>query len=197
MKAILVNGSPRLEGSIGKKISEKILDDFLSKKYEIEDITHIDLYATDLADFSQPYMENFYSEDKPKTEGDILQENVRDCLYQHFVNAEIVVISIPKYNFSYPTTVKAYIDTLYNYKKSYDPDLPEGKKGLLEPKKELIVVTTAGDANTSLDTGLEKSIFEAFEYLNLDSTLTIIPVANVHELSDENLNELLNKTLIK
>lgn len=193
MKALLIIGSPR-ENSICQKTAQTAIN-IISKNYGSLESETINLYDLGLHEFSKNYMIEYFSEPKPKTESDEKQEKIRENLLKKFVSNDIVVISIPKYNFSYPIPVKAFIDTLYKYKVTYDPSLPKGEKGLLKQKKELIVITTAGDDNSNTESGLEKSIFEAFEYLSLDKSLKIIPFSNIYALSEEEIEEILIKKL--
>lgn len=194
MKAILFNGSPRKE-SISKKIALEFLNNLLPKKYDIDEQEIIDLYSAGLYDYSREYMNDFYSEDKVKTDADIKQEEIRGELLDKFIHADLVIINTPKYNFSYPATVKCFIDTLYRPNVTYDTKRQHGDKGLLMPKKEIVVIVTSGDKDQTLDSGLETSIREAFEYLNLDENLTIIPVPEIHKKSPEIITKLLEANL--
>lgn len=190
MKTLIIQGSPRTE-STGKAAAEILLNEFLSKKYDITETTRVELYKQGLQDYSQEYMNDFYNPNKDLSESDRSQEAIRSRLLDQFIENDIVIITMPKYNFSYPSTVKNYIDALFKIGKSYDTKRPLGDNGLLEAKTELIVIVTTGDPTAGLDKGLETSIREVFTYLNLDSTLKIIPIELVHGLSPEQVKEVI------
>lgn len=180
MKLLLINGSPRLTESTGKKILTSVVKDYVHDKYEISSEELIDVFNIGLEKFSSQYMERYLDADKPKTENDIEQEKVRTNILNQFIEADIVIFNVPKYNFSYPVVMKMYIDTLYQRGITYDTKKPTGSKGMLAAKKEIIALVTNGDEDVSLEGGLERSIFDAFEYLNLEKELKIITIPDIH-----------------
>lgn len=196
MKALLINGSPRDDKSIGYKINKELFN-LLKTKYEISQVEELNIYDTDLADYSKEYMAEFYNKEKVLSFKDKYQQDIRQVLLDQFIHADIVIMSMPRYNFSYPTTVKAYIDMLYVPGVTYDTSRQHGDKGLLAPKKELIVITTSEDDDEHKETGLDLSIKEAFEYLGLHSTLTVIPVYSVHKVPPAQITKLLEAHLDK
>ena len=64
-----------------------------------------------------------------------------DALINELIAADLVVFSIPMYNFSIPSTFKAYIDNLVRVGRTFSVGADGQFEGLLKGKKVLIVTT--------------------------------------------------------
>lgn len=78
-----------------------------------------------------------------------------DALIAELQGADAVVLGVPMYNFSIPSTLKAYIDHVARAGVTFKYT-PNGPQGLLTGKRAVIVATRGGKyAGTSADTQTE------------------------------------------
>lgn len=181
MKLLQIICSPRKE-SIGAKVANQFL-----KRYEGADVETINVFDLGLVPFSKGYMGDYYSPTKVKTESDIYQEQLRDGLLQKFIEADILVISTPTYNFSYPVELKMFIDSIFIIGKTFDTSIEGPNKGLLEPNKRIDVIVTHGNPGEEENPGFTRSIIQAFEYIGLANNLGIADLFNIFAKSVEEL----------
>ena len=72
-------------------------------------------------------------------------------MVDELVNADIIVISSPIYNFSVPASLKAYFDLVARAGLTFEYT-ENGPKGLLKNKKAFIVVSSGGtEINSDVD----------------------------------------------
>lgn len=181
MKLLQIICSPR-EESIGAKVSNQFI-----KRYEGAQVETINVFDLGLLPFSKGYMGNYYSPDKPKTEEDLNQEEIREALLQKFIDSDIIVISTPTYNFSYPVELKMFIDSIFIIGRTFDVNIEGPNKGLLEANKRIDVIITHGNPGEEVNPGFTQSIRQAFEYIGLDNNLGIADLFNIFGKSVEEL----------
>lgn len=143
MKKILhVISSPRGEVSnsikLGNKIIEKLEEKFPGSTVTVNNVVEKDydhLTATHIAGYFTPA--DMHTEEHSKA----IQPS--DAAVDELADADVVVISMPMYNFNIPSALKAWIDHIVRAGKtfSYQTGKPEG---LLMNKKVYLAIASSG-----------------------------------------------------
>ncbi len=74
------------------------------------------------------------------TEDELVRLRNRDEMLVQLLNADTIVVASPIYNFSFPATIKAWIDTIVVSSKTFSFIPGEGFKGLCVDKKALLLL---------------------------------------------------------
>jgi FMN-dependent NADH-azoreductase len=137
MKKILhVISSPRGESSnsnkLGKKIVEKIQD-----RYPGSTVTVNNVVETKYAHIEAELLDAFLGT------GNAAAGRASDEAVEELVAADIIVISVPLYNFNMPSALKAWIDHIVRAGKTFS--YATGKpQGLLSGKKVYLAIASKG-----------------------------------------------------
>src|SRR5882757_10054722 len=143
MKKILhIISSPRDAESdstkLGTHIVEKLLKRYPGTTVEVNNVADKDyshLTAVHLAGYFLP------TESKTQEHLDVLRPS--DAAVQELIDADIIIISLPMYNFNVPSALKAWIDHIVRRGMtfSYETGKPEG---LLKNKKVYLAIASSG-----------------------------------------------------
>lgn len=140
-KILLVQYTPRYERSKTKELLD-YTKSLLEKKGKVE---VLDLNK-DIPEFFNSenltayYMRNYMKEKLSDKDAKLLSKF--DRFTKQFVDANIVVVAYPMYNFSMPASVKAYFDMILLKGQTWDMN----EKGYVQlcNGKELLLITTSG-----------------------------------------------------
>jgi len=191
MKTLIVSYLPR-----GEKSNTKILVNEYLKNIDGKDVEHLEL-TNDVPDLLMPnnlgaYMKRNYGGEKLTDEEQKLLEKM-DRMTEQFINADIVVLAFPMYNFSMPATVKAYFDSITLKGKTWDMN-EKGMFGLMKGKKSVILMTSGGVyegewAGMEHAVSLSKSLFQFMGFSEIKEV-----VAQGINMSSNSVNEVLKKS---
>lgn len=137
MKRILhVTSSPRGEASNSNKLGNKIVEK-LQSRYPGSTVTVNDVVETKYAHIEAELLGAFMGM------GDASAGRHSDAAVEQLEAADIIVISVPLYNFNMPSALKAWIDHIVRAGKtfSYATGKPEG---LLKDKKVYLAIASKG-----------------------------------------------------
>lgn len=145
-KVLIINASVRNERSYSRKLSQLFVDNWKSKYPE--DIFTYREVGTDLI----PGIDEFWiagafikAEERTELSQEALQ--ISDELVRELKDHDLYVIATPMYNWSIPSGLKAYIDQIMRFNKTWKfrSGVPDGDYvGLLENKK-LFILSSRGD----------------------------------------------------
>ena len=146
MKLLHVIATPRERDSNTMRVATAFLES-LHAKYPDLSVDTINLFTGDLPAVAGDNIETKYSLMTRHPMDKRHQESWKqiELLIEHFLSAEIYLISTPMWNFSIPYTLKYYIDSiiqpgyLYKYNEQGQP------VGLVHGKKMLCVTSRGGD----------------------------------------------------
>jgi FMN-dependent NADH-azoreductase len=99
---------------------------------------------------------------------DVIQAEASEATLQQFLDADVVVIGAPMYNFSIPSTLKAWIDRILVAGRTFSYS-ETGPKGLLSGKK-VVIASGRGSLfgeNNPADFQ-EKYLKQVFSFIGLD-----------------------------
>ncbi len=139
MKLLQVDSSARAS-SVTRRLTAKFTEEW-RKNYPDGEVIHRDLSATVL-----PLITDEFGGEPPGhgTGSQRSYLSTSDKLVEELQAADTVVIGVPMYNFSIPSTLKAWIDQIVRLGKTVGYG-PNGPQGLLAQKK-VVVITSRGAA---------------------------------------------------
>ena len=141
LEILLVNSSAQQEASITRRFANELI----SKLQEQEDAEHIN--ERDVA-MGIPFVdEQWVGANFTPAEDRSLEQKAAlaysDSLVDELIQADILVIAAPFYNFSVPASLKAWIDQISRVGRTFNYT-SEGPFGLLKDKKAYIIMATGG-----------------------------------------------------
>ena len=143
MTSILhINASVNGENSNSRQIASKLIERIVAAT-PAANVVERDLNDKSIPALTGEIVGAFYTpaENRTGAQKDVIA--VSDKLVAELQASDVVVIGAPMYNFSVPSTLKAWVDLIarvgvtFNYTEN-------GPKGLLEGKKAYLVVATGG-----------------------------------------------------
>jgi FMN-dependent NADH-azoreductase len=176
-----IDTSARTEGSHSRRLADRFLESWLQ--------THPDsrVVVQDLAKNPPPHISNatiaaYFT--PPEQADDITRSHT--ALSERYITelqcADLLVVSVPMYNFSIPSTLKAWIDHVvrFGHTVNYFPD--QGFVGQLQGKRA-VVATSAGAV-------MSAEPMKAMDFVTpyLSAILTFIGFSSVEILSLEGSN---------
>ncbi len=164
MKTLHINGSPMGPESFGTKLANYYLT-----KNESE-VQEVNLFSLGLCELSEQFYKSGF---KNPTEVDQVQFGLRAKLLEDVLNSDQIVINMPMWNYSCPSTVRIFLDALAVPGKTFSYT-STGIKGMIEGKK-VIIITTAGGENNDQNS-LSEMLKSAMALTGLNQDLKIIAV---------------------
>ena len=175
-----IDASARTEGSHSRRLADRFLESWLQAHPNSRVVTH------DLAEEPPPHISNatITAYFTPPDQIDATTRSntaLSDRLIAELQAADLLVISTPMYNFSIPSTLKAWIDHVMRFGHTFDYFPDQGFVGRLQGKRA-IVTTSSGavisaEAMTAMDfvTPYLKAIlyfigFSSVEILSLEGS---------------------------
>ncbi|HEY8938914.1 MAG TPA: NAD(P)H-dependent oxidoreductase [Cellvibrio sp.] len=146
-KILRIDASPRGERSHSRRLTEQFIKLWADKNPGTE-IIHRDVGKFPPTPVSEDWIAAAF---KPAAEQTALMKNhlkESDALLHELINADVVVIGLPLYNFSVPAAFKAWIDQIVRINHSFlfaPEDTQKPYKPLLADKPVFIIISS-GDA---------------------------------------------------
>src|SRR6267378_3199074 len=135
MKLLQVDSSARAS-SVTRRLTAKFTEEW-RKNYPDGEVIHRDLSATALPLITDDWSATQLEESK-LTPAQRSYLSTSDKLVEELQAADTVVIGVPMYNFSIPSTLKAWIDQIVRVGKTVVFGA-EGPKGQLNGKKVVVI----------------------------------------------------------
>ncbi|GLQ30904.1 FMN-dependent NADH-azoreductase [Litoribrevibacter albus] len=132
--------------SISRSLGEAFLSEYKSQ-YGQTKVIHRDLSRQPPSFITTDFLAATFSEDVSEEQQKILAES--DALIQEVMDADVIVISSPMYNYGMPAVLKAWFDQVIRIGKTFTFDLARGDKPL-EPilcGKKLVLLASWGEFN--------------------------------------------------
>jgi FMN-dependent NADH-azoreductase len=141
-----IDSSPRGERSHSRRMTREFVEQW--KQAHLDDtIAYRDIGRNPVPHVDEPWIAAAFSPPEQHT------PELRDAIYlsdrlvDEFLAADIYVIGVPMYNFSVPSTFKAYIDQIVRVERTwlFEPENPEMPYKPLVHNKKMFVITARGD----------------------------------------------------
>jgi len=132
MKLLHIDASILGDNSVSRRVSAAIVDRLRQANPELV-VTHRDLSSAPLPHLSAP----------PGASKDVARDALDRALLEEFLDAEIVVIGAPMYNFTVPAQLKAWIDRILVAGKTFRYGA-QGPEGLAGNKRVIVAISRGG-----------------------------------------------------
>lgn len=178
MKQVLViNSSARKQNSRSRKLTEFFVDYW--KTVHVDPIIHFrELGNTEVPHIDDKWIKAAFKPASARTMMEAEALKLSDTYIAELRMAEVIVIGAPMYNWSIPSTLKAYIDQILRVNETWKPDpthIQHPYIGMLGGKK-LFLLLSRGEQ------GYEKGDYN--EHMNFQSTYlkTVFNIMGVSEI---------------
>lgn len=141
MKLLQIDSSARTV-SVTRRLTAKFAEEW-KENHPDGEVTHRDLSATTLPPITDDWGAA-QLEESTRTPAQRSYLSTSDELIEELQAADTVVVGAPMYNFSIPSSLKAWIDQVVRIGKTFGYG-PKGPQGLLG-KKKVFVITARGGA---------------------------------------------------
>jgi FMN-dependent NADH-azoreductase len=141
-KVLHIIASPRGERSLTRKLGTDIIQKIKVAEQNVKVKEHI-LTKNPYPHLEEKQIESFFTPKENRTPLQVLAIKKSDDAIGELMEADIIVIGVPMYNFSVPSGLKAYFDHIARAKVTFSYS-EKGAEGLLKNKKAYIVVGSAG-----------------------------------------------------
>ncbi|MEO0804038.1 MAG: NAD(P)H-dependent oxidoreductase [Cyanobacteria bacterium J06642_2] len=186
-RLLRIDASSRGQGSHSRELAN-----FFQKTW-IERYPDDEIVLRDLAQTTIPHLDDFtiaafQTPDEKRDDAMKQAITFSDELIDELLAADVVLLSVPMYNFSVPSALKAYIDQIVRMGRTFSYDPATGFSGLVTGKKGF-TITAAGALYTN-------SPFESFNFLDpyLKALWAFLGVTNMEAIALEgtttNVDEL-------
>lgn len=141
MKKILhVISSPRGEASFSIKLGNAIVDK-LKDSYPGSDVKEVNLVNMQFPHLEEAHLTSFFTPPESRTEENKAAVRHSDEAIQELMDADVIVIGAPMYNFTIHSSLKAWIDHVVRAGVTFRYD-ENGAEGLVKNKKVYIAETS-------------------------------------------------------
>ena len=181
MKSLLViNSSPRTGRSHTRKLTEAFATHWV-KRNEGTSIIYRDLGLEHVPHMTESWIAATFKRKELRTAEDQEALAKSDEYIEELRKADVIIIGVPMYNYSIPSTLKAYLDQVLRVHETFELDrnnLADPYIGLLKEKK-LFLLLSRGNS------GYEKGGYN--EHVNFQTTylraaLKMMGIVDVHEI---------------
>jgi len=137
-----IDSSPRGERSHSRKLTHRFITDW-KNAHPQDTVTYRDLGHHPVPHVDESWIAAAYS--APDTHSPEQQRaiSVSDTLVDELLAADRYVFGVPMYNFSVPSTLKAYIDQIVRVGRTFAVN-EQGYQGLVHGKKMLVITSSGG-----------------------------------------------------
>jgi FMN-dependent NADH-azoreductase len=143
MKKILhIISSPRGEASFSIKLGNAIIEK-IQAEYPGSTVKESNLVAQQFPHLEEAHLTSFFTPAESRTPANIAAARNSDKAIADLIDADIIVIGAPLYNFSIHSTLKAWIDHIVRVGITFKYN-ENGPEGLLKGKKVYIALSSGG-----------------------------------------------------
>lgn len=139
-----IDSSANVRGSISKMLAQ----DFIAAwkdTHPSDTVSHRDLGKNSVPPVDHNWLDSVFAPPGTAlTTAQRLALGASNALVDELLAADLYVFSIPMYNFTIPSTFKAYIDQIVRFGRTVAPS-PTGIQGLVQDKKMLIISARMGE----------------------------------------------------
>lgn len=191
---LVINSSARTTGSQSRKLAETFINHW--KKRHINSTIHLrELGNEIIPHITEQWISAAFKPLENRTKEDSNALELSDQYIKELKNADIIVIASPMYNWSIPSSLKAYIDQVVRVNETwkYNPDDVQNPYiGLLE-NKEVVLLLTRGSQ------GYEKGSYNEhidFQTHYLKRVFNVMGISVIHVINlDGEANDKENYNL--
>ncbi|MBD2248930.1 FMN-dependent NADH-azoreductase [Nostoc sp. FACHB-888] len=137
-----LDSSPRGDRSISRTLTKEFITDWKAT-YPKDTVTYRDLGHYPVPAVDEPWIAASFTPAESRTTELAVAIKTSDELIDEFLAADHYVFGVPMFNFSIPSTLKAYIDQILRVNRTFVVN-NDGYEGLAKDKKMLIITARGG-----------------------------------------------------
>jgi FMN-dependent NADH-azoreductase len=139
-KILMIESSPRKEASFSRKLTQAI-GDKLKEKYPGASINIRDLASHPSPHLEESHLAAYFAPPEKQSAADLLAIQHSQELITEILEADVIIIGTPVYNFSIPSVLKAWFDHLARAGKTFKYTA-NGPEGLVKGKKIYLAIAS-------------------------------------------------------
>jgi FMN-dependent NADH-azoreductase len=139
-KLLRIDASSRTEGSVSRALADYFLERWQALHPE-DQIVVRDLAQTVVPQLEPLAYDGFYTAEVERTPAMRAALAWSDRLIAELKAADVLLLTVPMYNFTVPASLKAYIDQVVRIHETFGYDAERGLYGLLEKKQAFVIIT--------------------------------------------------------
>ena len=140
MNILHIDSSPRGERSHSRALTAAFIEQLRSTHGADLTVNYRDLGRSPVPHVDEAWIKAAYSSPDERTDADKQAIAFSDELVDELLAADIIVTGAPMYNFSIPSTLKAYIDQVVRVGRTFTKDY----EGLVKDKKMFVMCARGG-----------------------------------------------------
>jgi FMN-dependent NADH-azoreductase len=144
MRLLHVDASPKGDLSTSRALSRFFVDR-MAEGLPGLDVDRLDLAEETPAHVTADFAAATYTPVKDRTDAMHATLAPSDALCERLIAAEFLVFAMPMYNFSMPSSFKAFVDAIVRTGLTYDVDATGRYSGLLGAKRVVFITTRGAD----------------------------------------------------
>jgi FMN-dependent NADH-azoreductase len=195
-----IDSSPRSDRSHSRRLTKEFVETWQQTNPN-DVVTYRDVGRHPVPHVDEPWIAAAYTPPEQRTPE--LQKAIAtsDRLVDEFLAADIYVIGVPMYNFSIPSTLKAYIDQIVRIGKTFalEPENPDNPYKPLVFGKKMFIISARGGSGFGVGGQYEKLNYQTtyleslFGFLGI-TDITFIDIEN-DELGGQKLADAIASAL--
>ncbi|MFB2835621.1 FMN-dependent NADH-azoreductase [Floridanema evergladense] len=181
-----IDSSPRGERSHSRRLTREFVEQW-KQTHPGDIVTYRDIGRNPVPHVDEPWIAAAFTPPEQRTPE--LWEAIRisDQLVDEFLTADIYVIGVPMYNFSVPSTFKAYIDQIVRLGRTFafEPDDSAHPYKPLMQGKKMFIIEARGDSGFQPGGRYEKMNHHDPYLVSVFGFIGITDITFVHVENDE------------
>lgn len=145
-RLLYIEASPRKARSASSELATAVVDAYRNK-YSNAFVDHLDLWAKPLPEFDQAALDAKYAvlDGTTFTAPQRAAWSTITGMVDRLKAADVIVFSVPMWNFSIPYKLKHYLDLILQPGLSFGYEVQRGYFGLVQDKKAVCVFASGGE----------------------------------------------------
>jgi FMN-dependent NADH-azoreductase len=180
-KVLIINASARTLASQSRKLTNVFIDQW-NDIYPNAAIRYRELGNTDVPHVNEGWIAAAFKPEALRTEEDIKALQTSDTYIAELQEADVIVLGTPMYNWSIPSTLKAYLDQVMRVNQTFKVNTADAQNpyiGLLE-NKTLFLLLARG--NQGYENGGHNEHMN-FQSTYLKTVFNIIGISDIHVIA--------------
>ncbi|TKC63681.1 NAD(P)H dehydrogenase [Pedobacter hiemivivus] len=182
-KILVINASANTKNSVSRSLSDTFIEYWKMTGFAHQ-IQYRDFSESEISHIDQMWIDANLKSPENRSENEREMLKWSDIYIKELHDADIIVLASPMYNWSIPSTLKAYIDNIMRFNETFTKNLQRGDqpyRGLLE-NKSLILLLSRGSQ------GYEKG--ERNAHMNFQSSYLkmVFGIMGIHDVDELAIN---------
>jgi FMN-dependent NADH-azoreductase len=181
-----IDSSPRGERSHSRRMTREFVEQW-KQAHPGDTVTYRDLGRNPVPHVDEPWIAAAFTSPEQRTPELWEAIGISDRLVDEFLAADIYVIGVPMYNFTVPSTFKAYIDQIVRIDRTFafEPDDSANVFRTLVLGKKMFIIETRGDSGYQPGGRYEKMNHQDPYLVTVFGFIGITDITFVHVENDE------------